>query len=36
MSGKERKRGRKWVRRIDHTVQERVKGTKGIKDRITD
>ena len=35
MSGKESKRGRKWARQIDHTVQERVKGTKGIKDRVT-
>ena len=33
MSGEE---GRKWARQIDHTVQERVKGTKGIKDRVTD
>jgi hypothetical protein len=36
MSCKESKRGRKWARKIDHTVQERVKGTKGIKDRVTD
>ena len=36
MRGKESKRGRKCARKIDHTVQERVKGTKGIKDRVTD
>ena len=36
MSGKERKRGRKWARLIDNTIQERVKGTKGIKDRVID
>ena len=36
MSGKGSKRGRKWARQIDHTVQERVKGTKDIKDRVTD
>jgi hypothetical protein len=36
MGGEESKRGRKWARKIDHTVQERVKGTKGIKDRVID
>jgi hypothetical protein len=36
MSGNDNKRGRKWVRKIDPTVQERAKETKGIKDRVTD